>query len=79
MTRLEYRRRAQGLTQEDLGTKILYNRNTISRLERDRPASELVNKRVRAALESYFGEPFKRLMQTVKDPRPHAPEQERTL
>jgi len=67
MTRLEYRRRAQGLTQEDLGTKILYNRNLISRLERERPASELVNKRVRAALESYFGESFARLMEPVPD------------
>ena len=79
MTRLEFRRRAQGLSQEELGTKILYNRNLISRLERERPTSEFVNKRVRAALESYFGESFERLMQTVKDPRPRPPEQERAL
>lgn len=67
MTRLEYRRRLEGLTQEALGAKILYGRNTISRLERDRPSRDDVHIRVRTALETYFGESFEALMQPVQD------------
>ncbi|MEW6114078.1 MAG: XRE family transcriptional regulator [Thermodesulfobacteriota bacterium] len=65
MTRLEFLRRQRGLTQTELGTAILYSRSIISILEHRRPNPEMVNVRIRAALERYFGESFHELMQPV--------------
>jgi len=67
MCRLEFLRRQAGLTQEQLARKLFYSRNMISWLERERPGSELVNIRLRRAVEDYFAEPFETLMEAVRD------------
>lgn len=68
MTRLEFYRRAKGLSQEGLGNKILYSRSVISRLESENPASEDVHPRLRAALERFFGEKLETLLSHIDIP-----------
>jgi len=70
MTRLEFLRRKQGLSQTELGERILYSRNIVSGLECGRIASEAINSRLKAALESYFGESLDVLLAPVGDALP---------
>jgi len=65
MIRLEYLRRARGFTQQALAEQICYSGSMICRLERHRPNPAMVGKRLRAALESYFGLSFDALMADV--------------
>lgn len=67
LTRLEFLRRARGMTQADLGRAILYSRSMISVLEHTRPAPDTVSPRLKAALEVFFGESFEALMEPVGD------------
>lgn len=62
MSRLEYLRRKQVLSQQQLAAAILYSRYAISFLEHQRPASESVGVRLKDAVERYFHEPFEELM-----------------
>lgn len=61
-TRLEYLRRKKGLTQAELGKRVLYSRWVIAKLEQQAPASATVNIRLRTALERFFEESFNDLM-----------------
>jgi len=65
MTRLEFERRQRGLTQADLGRSILYDRAVISRLEHQQPRPEEVNRRLKDALERFFGLDFHVLLKPV--------------
>ncbi|MGO9122068.1 MAG: hypothetical protein ACLQPD_31205 [Desulfomonilaceae bacterium] len=65
MTHLEFERRKRGLRQTDLGNLILYDRAVISNLERLQPEPAAVGKRLRAALEGFFGEPLEKLLSPV--------------
>jgi len=65
MTRLEFERRQRGLTQADLGRSILYDRAVISRLEHQQPRPEDVNRRLKDALERFFGLDFDALLKPV--------------
>lgn len=67
MIRLEFLRRAKGLTQGELGEAILYSHGVISGLERGRPAPETVGRRLRDALERFFGESLESLMSPVTE------------
>ena len=66
MIRLEFLRRAKGLTQQALAEQIHYSGSMICRLERHRPKPTTVGKRLRAALEGYFGLSFDALMADVE-------------
>jgi hypothetical protein len=66
MTRLEHRRREDGLSQGDLGDKILYGAATISFLETGRLPIERVTPRLRFMLEQYFSEPLEQLLSPAK-------------
>lgn len=66
MCRLEYLRRARGLSQEALGDRVHYSGAMICRLERHLPDPAIVNRRMRAALEQYFGEPLEKLLSRVE-------------
>lgn len=66
MIRLELERRKRGLTQEDLGQGILYSRQVISNLEHETPPVDAVGRRLKAALERFFGIPISDLLDVVK-------------
>lgn len=66
MCRLEYLRRARGLSQQALGERIHYSGPMICRLERHLPDAMTVNRRLRAALEGYFNEPLEKLLSPVE-------------
>ena len=65
MTRLEFLRRKQGLSQEGLGGVILYSRHTVQLVESGKLAAANVNRRLRKALEDHFGESLESLTQEV--------------
>lgn len=52
MTRMEYLRRVQGLSQTELGKRVLYSRSVLSKLEQKQ--LDPVHPRLKRALEDYF-------------------------
>jgi ribosome-binding protein aMBF1 (putative translation factor) len=63
---LELQRRIRGLSQDQLGQHILYSRTVISRLETETLHPGDVHPRLRAALETFFGDPLERLLSSVE-------------
>lgn len=66
MSRLEFLRRTKGLSQGSLGDRIYYSGSAICRLERNRPNPATVGRRLRVALEGFFGEPLEHLLTEVQ-------------
>ena len=66
MIRLELERRKRGLTQKQLGRKVLYSRHAISKLERERPEPQQVGIRLKAAIEGFFGLSLSELFSEVE-------------
>ena len=67
MVRLEFLRRTEGLSQVALARRLGYKTPFyICRLERYGPRPELVNDRLRSALEDYFGCPMADLFEQVR-------------
>ena len=65
MIHLEFLRRAQGLSQTELGERILYSRSLISRLEKEKLSLAEMHPRAKDALERYFSQPIEYLLSTV--------------
>ncbi|MEW6351598.1 MAG: helix-turn-helix transcriptional regulator [Thermodesulfobacteriota bacterium] len=65
MKKIEFLRRKQNLTQDQLGDKLLYTRHTLSRLEAGKLGADEVSPRLRRAVESYFHEPIEQLLADV--------------
>jgi len=63
---LELARRTRGLSQTDLANEVLYSRSVISHLEGCSVDPEQVNRRLRRALETYFGSPLEHLLTEVQ-------------
>jgi len=62
VTNLELQRRLRGLTQDQLAEKIMFSRARISWLENCNPPIERVGRRLRGALEQFFGIPLEELL-----------------
>ncbi|MGO9116830.1 MAG: helix-turn-helix domain-containing protein [Desulfomonilaceae bacterium] len=65
MKRLELERRRRDLSQADLGEKLLYCKTMVSNLENGRLCADEVHKRLRKALEDYFGVTLEELLTNV--------------
>lgn len=66
MVRLEFERRKMGLSQKDLGERILYTGERIGWLERPNRTPKDVNKRFKKIVEDYFGIPLEQLLKPVE-------------
>ncbi len=65
MRQLEIQRRLRGLTQADLGERILYDGSNISRLESGALSIDRVSPRLRRDLEAFFKRPLEELLADV--------------
>jgi transcriptional regulator with XRE-family HTH domain len=64
---MEFLRRRQGMSQDELAKNLLYGRTTICRLERGELSGAAVHPRLRRSLEFFFGSPISTLLSDVPD------------